>query len=66
MYIVKILLDFVRTIMVTTNCKCPLCAGYTVRIRRCYLDRIISLFSPVYRYQCQDLKCKWQGKVSVK
>ncbi len=65
-YCENLVLNLVRIMMATTNCKCPRCAGYTVRIRRRYSDRIISLFSPVHRYQCQDYNCKWQGKVSVK
>ncbi len=49
--------------MAISNCKCPLCAGYAVRIRRRYIDRIISLFNTVHRYQCQEYKCRWKGNI---
>lgn len=41
---------------------CPQCASYARRIRRRFLDRMISLVIPVSRYKCQC--CHWQGNVS--
>ena len=49
--------------MAVSNCKCPICSGYAVRIRRRYTDRIISLFVSVHRYKCQDQHCQWQGNI---
>ncbi len=45
---------------------CPDCGGYTFRVRRRYIDRLISLFKPVRRYQCQDYNCMWRGNILVK
>ncbi len=51
--------------MTDTNNQCPRCSGYTVRIRRRSIDRLISLFMPVQRYQCQHYNCHWQGNIRV-
>lgn len=40
---------------------CPICGGYSVRIRRRSIDRFRSLFGLVYRYKCQN--CQWQGNI---
>ncbi len=50
-------------IMMKSTCNCPLCAGYAVRIHRRLADRVISWFKPVYRYQCQNYHCQWQGNI---
>ena len=41
--------------------KCPHCGGYLVRIHRRPIDRFLSLFVTVYRYQCQNHHCQWEG-----
>ena len=28
------------------------------------IDRIHSLYHPIYRYQCTSLECGWQGNLS--
>ncbi len=42
--------------------KCPNCASYASRIRRRFIDRIISVLVPVNRYKCHY--CQWHGNVS--
>jgi transposase-like protein len=41
---------------------CPQCASYARRIRKRFLDRMISVVMPVNRYKCQS--CHWHGNVS--
>ena len=62
-YCALTLLYFVRIIMAISSCKCPVCSGYAVRVRRRYTDRIINLFVAVHRYKCQDHHCQWQGNI---
>jgi hypothetical protein len=35
-----------------------------MRIQRRFADRLLSLFRPVYRYQCSTLECGWQGNLT--
>lgn len=42
---------------------CPRCQGKAVRIRRRSIDRFMSHFRTVYRYQCLSLHCGWKGNL---
>lgn len=42
---------------------CPRCKGTAVRIRRRSIDRFISHFRTVHRYQCLSLHCGWKGNL---
>ena len=35
-----------------------------MRIQRRIADRLLSLFRPIYRYQCSTLECGWQGNLA--
>jgi hypothetical protein len=41
--------------------ECPHCGGELHRIHRRGLDRLVSLYVPVRRYQCRNRDCHWQG-----
>ena len=49
--------------MINNVWKCPQCAGYTTRVHRRMIDRVISLIVPVHRYKCHNYQCQWQGNV---
>ncbi len=34
-----------------------------LRVHRRVIDRLYSLYHPVYRYQCTSLECGWQGNL---
>jgi uncharacterized integral membrane protein len=40
---------------------CPRCGSDLHRIKRRRVDRWLSLYVPVRRYQCRDHDCQWQG-----
>ena len=42
---------------------CPQCGDTALRVHRRVVDRLYSLFHPVYRYQCTSLECGWQGNL---
>jgi len=42
---------------------CPHCGESVLRIHRRVIDRLYSLYHPVYRYQCTSLECGWQGNL---
>ena len=42
---------------------CPACGEPLTRIPRRPVDRLLSLFRPVHRYQCTVLECEWQGNL---
>jgi predicted RNA-binding Zn-ribbon protein involved in translation (DUF1610 family) len=42
---------------------CPQCGDTVLRVHRRVIDRLYSLFHPVYRYQCTSLECGWQGNL---
>jgi hypothetical protein len=58
-----------RQSRVTTNVSnvfanvCPHCGGNLMRIRRRPVDRLFSVFVPVRRFRCVDLRCIWEGNV---
>lgn len=43
--------------------RCPSCGDSIVRIRRRPLDRLHSIFVPVWRFACSDTGCSWTGTV---
>ncbi len=45
--------------------ECPDCGGRAYRTPRRFLDRLISLLSPVQRYRCESRECRWDGIVTV-
>ena len=47
----------------TQHRACPRCKGTAVRIRRRAIDRLVSHFTTVYRYQCLSLHCGWIGNL---
>lgn len=51
--------------MTESTRRCPICGGYLERIRRRRLDRLLSLFVEVRRYQCQNHRCQWEGTLRV-
>ncbi len=44
-----------------TALACPVCGGELRRVRRTFLDRVISQFVPVRRYSCKNPDCRWTG-----
>jgi uncharacterized protein with PIN domain len=45
---------------------CPLCNGAIKRIPRRFIDRLLSMFSPVHRYRCRSMRCGWEGNLPEK
>jgi len=35
-----------------------------LRVHRRVIDRLYSLYHPVYRFQCTSLECGWQGNLA--
>jgi hypothetical protein len=33
------------------------------RIKRRFVDRIVSLFTPLRRYRCRNVACEWEGNL---
>jgi len=44
---------------------CPQCNGPVDRVRRRFIDRLVSLIMPVYRYRCRvkGWSCDWEGNL---
>jgi hypothetical protein len=42
---------------------CPRCNRTAVRIRRRFIDRVLSLIYPVHRFQCISMHCGWKGNL---
>jgi len=42
---------------------CPRCGANLIRIHRRPVDRLLSLFRPVRRYNCTQLECNWTGNL---
>ena len=42
---------------------CPHCNGPVERVRRHFMDRLVSLITPVQRYRCcaRGWECTWEG-----
>jgi predicted RNA-binding Zn-ribbon protein involved in translation (DUF1610 family) len=40
---------------------CPRCGGSVQRIRRRWIDRMLSAFAPLRRYRCHSPRCGWEG-----
>jgi len=46
---------------------CPLCGQHgLIRIRRRFIDRILSLFVRQRRFRCTQPGCQWQGNLREK
>jgi len=47
---------------------CPSCGGPVYRVRRRFLDRLISIIVPVRRFRCYSIGtgCQWEGNIRVK
>jgi len=45
---------------------CPRCYGSVMRVRRRYIDRLISVVVPVHRYHCISPSCGWTGNLRVR
>lgn len=45
--------------------RCPKCSEDLIRTARRPTDRLLSLFSPVYRYRCRNHACQWEGNIKV-
>ena len=46
---------------------CPICSGPVERVRRRFIDRLVSLITPVHRYRCQakGWGCGWEGNLRL-
>jgi len=44
---------------------CPLCHGPVERVRRRFIDRLISFVTPIQRYRCRSKGwgCDWEGNL---
>jgi len=42
---------------------CPECHSSLDRIRRRFVDRLLSLVYPVHRYHCRSFVCNWEGNL---
>ena len=40
------------------NVVCPHCQGVAYRVPRRWIDRLLSRWRPVWRYECQALHCR--------
>ena len=47
----------------TEEPNCPHCGHPLRRIRRRLVDRLLSVAYPVRRYQCQRVRCGWEGNL---
>ena len=46
-----------------SNPVCPECHSSLNRIRRRFVDRLLSLVYPVHRYHCGSFVCNWEGNL---
>ena len=42
---------------------CPECHSGLNRVRRRFIDRLLSLVYPVHRYRCRSFDCNWEGNL---
>jgi hypothetical protein len=42
---------------------CPVCGTELTRIRRRFIDRLVSAVRPVRRYRCHSFACHWEGNL---
>ena len=45
---------------------CPRCGGELERVRRRFVDRVISVLWAVRRYRCRNVLCVWEGNLHQK
>jgi len=43
--------------------RCPRCEGPVIRVRRRFVDRLLSRFVPLRRYRCPRFGCSWEGNL---
>lgn len=45
--------------------RCPYCNSPVDRVRRRFIDRLVSLITPVRRYRCRGhgWDCTWEGRL---
>lgn len=43
--------------------RCPRCNGATNPIARRFVDLLTSIFVPVRRYRCREMRCDWEGNL---
>jgi len=60
-HVVNLTMASLRQLDGTSNRRCPQCGAFLVRIPRRLLDRIVSIATPVRRYQCIEFACDWKG-----
>lgn len=46
--------------------QCPRCRSPVYRIKRRFIDLVISLFAKVHRHRCRSRNCGWEGNFRVK
>jgi len=44
---------------------CPRCQDVVTRVKRRYVDRLMSIAIRVHRYQCMSPVCGWRGNMLV-
>lgn len=44
---------------------CPRCNGWVYRVRRRFVDLLLSTLIPVQRYRCFSTGCDWEGNMRV-
>jgi len=44
---------------------CPRCASAICRIRRRFVDRLISRFVSIQRFRCESIHCVWEGNLRI-
>jgi hypothetical protein len=50
---------------VMVQVECAVCHGTAYRIRRQFVDRLLSLVAPRRRYRCGAIGCEWEGTVPL-
>ena len=45
---------------------CARCGGPVQRVRRRWIDRLMSLFGRRQRYRCYSMVCGWEGNLRVR
>jgi hypothetical protein len=42
---------------------CPRCKRSVYRVHRHFLDHMVNLFVPVWRFRCSAADCDWEGNL---
>jgi hypothetical protein len=62
-HVVNLTMASLRHLDGTSNRQCPLCGAFLVRIPRRLRDRLVSIATPIQRYQCIEFTCDWEGNL---